>query len=199
MINEKQSTKIRKKQIIEVCMDIISLEGLGSLNIAEVARRMGMANSALYRHFRDKDELILAIVEEIGSRIQQDIHRAEAEGQTSLDKLEIIIKKEFYALRERRTFQMIVFSDILIQNKNGKFNKAKDIFEQFAGASIKIFEEGQGKGEIRDDIPPKTLMLMFIGIFLPATSMHIIAKNTFDMKKHIEEAWPAFREMVKKR
>ena len=199
MINEKQSTEIRKKQIIDVCLDIISLEGLGSLSIAEVARRMGMANSALYRHFRDKDEIILAIVEEIGSRIQQDIRIADVTGQDSLDKLEIIIKKEFYAQRERRAFQMIVFSDTIIQNKDGKFNKAKDIFEQFAGAAIRIFEEGQDLGTIRDDIPAKTLMLMFIGIFLPATSMHIIAKKSFDMKQHIEEAWPAFKEMVNKK
>ena len=199
MINEKQSTEIRKKQIVDVCLDIISLEGLGSLNITEVARRMKMANSALYRHFRDKDEMILAIVEEIGSRIEKDIKIAEIEGQNSLDKLEIIIKKEFYAQRERRAFQMIVFSDTLIQNRNGKFNKAKDIFEKFAGAAIRIFKEGQIEKTIRNDIPANTLMLMFIGIFLPATSMNIIAKKTFDMKQHIEEAWPAFKEMVKKK
>src|SRR6185369_3100540 len=44
--------------------EILENEGLESLSLREVARRAGVSHNAPYRHFPDRDGLLVALVEE---------------------------------------------------------------------------------------------------------------------------------------
>ena len=50
--------------LLEAALAIIEDTGPRGLTIREVARRAGVSHAAPYRHFTDKDELILAVVEQ---------------------------------------------------------------------------------------------------------------------------------------
>ncbi len=45
-------------------MDIISTDGVIKLSIRNVARKIGVSHTAPYRHFKNKDELLIAIAVE---------------------------------------------------------------------------------------------------------------------------------------
>ena len=49
--------------LLDAALDIIADTGPRGLSIREVARRAGVSHAAPYRHFNDKDDLIVAVVE----------------------------------------------------------------------------------------------------------------------------------------
>jgi AcrR family transcriptional regulator len=53
-----------RASLLEAALAIIEDTGPQGLTIREVARRAGVSHAAPYRHFTDKDELILAVVEQ---------------------------------------------------------------------------------------------------------------------------------------
>ncbi|MCI0512282.1 TetR/AcrR family transcriptional regulator, partial [candidate division KSB1 bacterium] len=64
----------RKEQIINEGIQIIHENGFPALSIRELASRVGISEPAIYRHFKNKDDIIMSILDkmqEFGVHIQQ--------------------------------------------------------------------------------------------------------------------------------
>ncbi len=64
--------------LLEAALDIITDSGPQQLTIREVARRAGVSHTAPYRHFADKDQLIVAVVEQGFSLLQDTMEKQKA-------------------------------------------------------------------------------------------------------------------------
>ena len=56
----KQKTAVRREQIAQAALDVLAELGPAELSMARIAERMGLATSAMYRHFPGKDALYSA-------------------------------------------------------------------------------------------------------------------------------------------
>jgi AcrR family transcriptional regulator len=50
-----------KKALIEAALEIIMREGIDNLSMRSVSKKIGVSHAALYRHFKSKEELVVAI------------------------------------------------------------------------------------------------------------------------------------------
>jgi AcrR family transcriptional regulator len=71
--------------------------GLSNLSLREVAREAGIAPNSFYRHFRDMDELAIALIDEAGRSLRRIIgqarHRASAERSVIRSSVETFIEQ----------------------------------------------------------------------------------------------------------
>lgn len=51
---------VRRRQIANAALKVITEQGLGSFTAAAVAARIGVTDGSLFRHFSTKDEIVLA-------------------------------------------------------------------------------------------------------------------------------------------
>lgn len=66
-----------RRSLIEAAFNQLNAEqGFASLSLREVAREAGIAPTSFYRHFRDMDELGLAMVDESGLTLRQLMRQA---------------------------------------------------------------------------------------------------------------------------
>lgn len=59
----------RKHQIREVARELFQSQGYKATSMQEIADRVGISKGAVYLHYRSKEALLLAIVEDIDSRL----------------------------------------------------------------------------------------------------------------------------------
>jgi len=57
-----------KQQILSVALDFFSRHGYSSASIRQIAREVGIRESAIYNHFKSKDDIFMAILAEFNSR-----------------------------------------------------------------------------------------------------------------------------------
>ena len=79
MSEEKLHTGIRQEQIVLAAMNLVATQGLRSLNVAGVARRIGLVPSAIYRHFKGKEQVIDAVLEHIRGMLVDNVEAVCAE------------------------------------------------------------------------------------------------------------------------
>lgn len=70
-----------RSALLDAALDVISELGPQGLTIREVARRAGVSHAAPYRHFTDKDELILAVVEQGFELMHQTMQHEQSQAE----------------------------------------------------------------------------------------------------------------------
>ncbi len=99
-IERKERTRQR---LIEAALALVGQgRGFSALGLREVAREAGVVPAAFYRHFRDLDELGLALVEMGGVTLRRLLREARRDGIPPTDMLRgsVLIYKRF--VEERR-------------------------------------------------------------------------------------------------
>lgn len=64
------NTDTRRQQIVEGLLEVMAARGYERASIAEVARAAGLTPGLVHYHFKDKQEILLGLVEHLAGRLQ---------------------------------------------------------------------------------------------------------------------------------
>jgi len=106
--------------LIDAALEIIGEIGPQGLTIREVARRAGVSHAAPYRHYADKDELILAVVERGFEVLDESMLQARlAAGEDQLSQFAAAGEAYLDFALQSPTYYRVMFSGDLL-NSNGQ-------------------------------------------------------------------------------
>lgn len=193
----KTDTEMRKEQITQAALDLIAAKGIGALSIAAIAERVGFVPSAVYRHFKAKDDVIDAVLELLKTRLVANAVAVRQETPEALDRLKALLMRHVRMLDENRAFPHVVFSDVIYTGGPERKAKVASVFSSYLGQIQEIVRDGQGAGTIRTDITPKTVSAMFMGLILPGAVLLNVSGGCFDVLDHAENCWPAFERGIR--
>jgi TetR/AcrR family transcriptional regulator, fatty acid biosynthesis regulator len=81
MVTVRSEKKAKtRRSLIDAALRLSAERGFSALSLREVARAAKIAPTAFYRHFRDMDDLGLALVDEVGLSLRQLIRQARQRG-----------------------------------------------------------------------------------------------------------------------
>lgn len=199
MALEKLDTEIRQEQIAEATLALIAARGVRGLSVAAVARRVGVVPSALYRHFRSKEEIMNAAMLVVQRRGLENLKEVCGITPHSLERLKLLMMRIVKMIRELQALPRIVFSEGMSVDHPERKRQAYGIIKGFLAALEAILREGQERGEIRADLDPKSLAVMFWGMLPPAVILWHLSEGEFDVSRHAERSWELFSEAIRAR
>ena len=199
MAAEKLDTQIRREQIAEAALDLLGTHGIKELSMAGVGRQVGLVPAGIYRHFAGKDEVLDAVVELIGQRLAANVHLVREQTKDALERLHRLLMRHVRFIRENRAVPRIVFSDEMVSGNPKRKARVYQIIQSYLDHVSRIVREGQRSGEIRADVNPKVVSLLFLGIVQPGAILWHLSDGQFDISDQAEQAWELVREMVSSR
>ena len=116
------STVERQKQIIDEAIKIIHEKGFASLSIRELAKKVGISEPAIYRHFSSKEDIVVGILNrmiEFGEIIENNIKDIK----NPKEKIKQFIYLHIELLEKNPQMTSIIFSEDIFQPNeiiNGK-------------------------------------------------------------------------------
>ena len=196
MAAEKLDTEIRQDQIAEAALEMLGTRGVSELSMSDIARRVGLVPSAIYRHFRGKDEVLDAVLELIGQRLLSNVQAVQEEGGDHLERLRRLVMRHVRFVRENQAIPRIVFSDEITSRNPARKAKAHATIRTYLDRVAEMARAGQQEGEIRADLAPETVALLLLGIVQPGAVLWHLSDGRFDVTKHAERAWRLVRAAI---
>jgi AcrR family transcriptional regulator len=155
-----------REQILVTAKSLFIQLGYHGLAMRQISDAVGVSKAALYYHFKDKEELFLAILssnlKEIESAIDDIVAKQVSCSQQVTMFVEYILKQptEQRAIIRLASQEMSQLSAIARK----KFNK--DYHDQFTGKLQAIFQKGVDIGEFRP-VDPTIATWSLLGMMYP--------------------------------
>lgn len=198
-MSQKLGTEIRRVQIAEAALAAVARHGLSRLNIARVARLVGVVPSALYRHFPSKDAIVDTVMGLVRERLLENVRVVTDTVADPFEQLRLLLRRHVQFIVENQALPRIIFSEQVYDGRPGRRRAVFRTIEAYLGRVADIVRAGQREGRIRHDLDAGTVAVMFLGLIQPAAILSHMSDGRFDAAAHAERAWEIFAEAIRAR
>ena len=91
-----------KKKIIKKATELFYEYGFVKASIRDIVRAVGVTNSTVYIHFKNKDEILFSIIEDIGSTLMKELHAVIESNDDPVECLREMIFRQVCLIKEKR-------------------------------------------------------------------------------------------------
>ncbi len=187
----------RQKEIVEVALDLISMNGIQGLTIKNLAKKIGISEPAIYRHFNSKIDILIAILDffnntelifckELNSNIK------------AIDKIEHLFIKHFESFEAMPSLVSVIFSEEIFKNEPVLVRKISEIMKKNDKILSEIIIAGQKNGEIRTDIEVKNLSIIIMGSLRLIVKKWQFSGNSFNLSQEGKKLFESINLLIKK-
>lgn len=152
-----------RSALLESAARGLSRHGYGNLVLEEVAREAGYTRGALYHHFKDKEDLALAVIEWVNENWMREV--SEPAAQQSDPVAELLALARSHAVFCRRDIARVVMALRLEfagqDHPVGK--KIERIWEAGVERCVKLIGAGRKAGSIPPGPPAPAVALALLG------------------------------------
>jgi AcrR family transcriptional regulator len=188
----------RQQEIVQASIDLIAERGIQELTIKNLSARIGVTEGAIYRHFRSKLDILLAILHLFRSSSTKMIVQMEALSGTALDKIESVFFRRLDYLSEHSSIAAVIFSEEIFQNDKRLADEVFAILTNNQQAITGFISDGQQSGQIRTDTPPEILSTIIIGALRMLVTRWRLSAFRFDLCDEGYAVWASLKAMIKK-
>lgn len=155
----------RQLEIIEVSGKILIEKGIKGLTTKTVASEMNFSESAIYRHFKSKEEILVALLK----LLKQNMHiRLASElkvENTAAENFKAVFASQFNYFKRNPHFVVAVLSDGLLDESKEIKAIILQLMQNKMQLISQILEHGKQKKEFTNEISTEDLLPIILGSF----------------------------------
>lgn len=184
----RRHTEIRRQQIIDIIRHIISSKGIEYVTISEIASRIGTTKTAIYRHFKNKRDILSLLIDNIEETLMSKLDKAMM-GDDPIQNLKKVLLAHLTYAKERRETSFIVimgamqFSDTVIRRKISRLiQKYLRKIEKMLSCAMKL-------GLVRNTTNPRISAITFLGLIQSTVTIWSYRNFNFIPQKIHTHLW----------
>lgn len=187
----------RQLEIIEATGRILTSSGVSGLTIKNLAKEMKFSESAIYRHFTSKEEIIIALLEYLAENMDERYTHAISAKQTPEEKFTTLFRNQCSFFIKHPHFVVAVFSDGLMEESQRINETILKIMSVKMKHLMPIILEGQQKKVFTKAIAADELLHIVMGTFRLLMFKWRVANFQFDLSKNGDHMIQAVLTLIK--
>ncbi len=186
----------RKNEIISASLRVIEKNGFHNLTTKNIAREVGITEPGIYRHYKSKQDILAAILEEFRNDITREMNDSLSNDKEPLKKIDVFYRSTMRRFKENPLLTTAIFSEEVFRDNKKLAGMVLSIMETTQDALRKIIRMGQANGTINRDQPDEFLSLIIMGAYRILVTKWRLTGLSFDIVTEGEKLGETLRELI---
>ena len=159
----RKPTAERRREIADAAITIIGKRGLREFTAARLAQEVGIKDGTIFRHFKDMNAILAAVLDRLHELLEADPRPAE----DPLDRLKDFVTNRLHAVAVQPGIQSLLFSDHLAHALGEEGQRRIAALRNQGRQYIRTcLCEASRKGLLRKDIDIEGSVLLITGMVM---------------------------------
>lgn len=186
----------RQLEIIEAASKILTTSGVSGLTIKNLAKEMQFSESAIYRHFTSKEEIIIAMLNYLSDTIDTRLSNIVSSSDPE-ENFKALFSEQIKFFKVNPHFAVAVFSDGLMEESQ----RINEVLLKLMNLKMKhlmpIVMAGQQKGVFTNAITTEELIHIIMGAFKLQMFKWRVANFEFDITRNGDNMVQSILTLIK--
>jgi TetR/AcrR family transcriptional regulator, transcriptional repressor for nem operon len=177
-----------RARILREAMELFNIRGYHATSISDIIEASGVQRGNLYFHFKNKEELALALIEE-AHREYMSYLNARAKGRTGMAKLDSLLDAIYEYHSGKNFIGGCIFGNIALEmgDQNTEFQKAiRAVFDEWARLITSLLEEALSQGELSTHMEPYPLSRHIVACLEGGIMLSRLTKDKKDILNSLD-------------
>jgi AcrR family transcriptional regulator len=187
VVERKQREKAyRETSILEAAKKVFLAKGLIAATIDDIAAEAELGKGTLYRHYRSKEDIMLAISEQATRELHTLYAKAAADDGSGLEKVLRMMRTYYvFVMDNPAYFGFIAFfeSPLPTTNAGVVYETTNAIYELFQTVLQQGMADGSLRTDLKADLMANTLWASSYGMmqFIVSKGVHLAEQRQIDL------------------
>ena len=151
-MHTRKTAEQRKSEIVAATLKLAFEVGPDGITTERIARKVGISQPAVFRHFPKKDDIWAAVIEWIGGRLARRWDKALERNADPLDQLHAVLRTQLELIQRTPAIPAILLSRELHVRNRALRGAVKTLMGRFHGLLREVLDSGVRTGMLRADL-----------------------------------------------
>lgn len=187
----------RRAVTIETVLELAAEQNPGEITTSIIAKRMGVTQGALFRHFPSKDALWQSVMEWVAERLMKRIERAATGVDSPLAALEAMFMAHVDFVAEHPGVPRLLFGELQKAEATPTKRMAQTLIRRYGERLQELLERGKACGELDSALDENAAATAFIGALQGLIMQSLLVDDVSHMHREAPGVFSLYRRSIR--
>ncbi len=187
----------RREVTVETVVELAGEQNPSEITTAAIAKRMGLTQGALFRHFPNKDAILQAVMEWVAERLLSRIEKAVQAKSSPVAALESMFMAHVGFITEHPGIPRMLFGELQRSEETAPKRMAQTLLSRYRERLNRLFEQGKKCGELDRELDSEAAATLFIGTIQGLVMQSLIAGDVNHMRSNAPKVFSIYQRGIR--
>jgi len=188
----------RRAATVAVVVELAAEQNPGDITTAAIAKRMGLTQGAIFRHFTNKEAISGAVMEWVAERLLSRVKKAAQAAPSPLAALQAMFMAHVDFVVEHPGVPRILFGELQHAKQTPAKRLVQTLIRCYGEQLHRLIEEGKGCGELDSGLDTEAAATLFIGTIQGLVMQSLLAGDVGRIRRDAPRVFTIYQRGIRR-
>lgn len=186
----------RRAATVEAVVSLAAEQNPSDITTAAIAKRMGLTQGALFRHFPTKDAILQAVMSWVAERLLAGVDRAAQSETSPTAALEAVFMTHVDFVSEHPGVPRMLFGELQRPGETLPKRIVQTMIRHYGERLRRLLEAGKAHGELTPELDVDAATVLFVGSIQGLVMQALLAGDVARIRRDAPGVFAIYRRGI---